>query len=402
MKVTGEKGNWQLTVDNKPFYIKGAGCGLMQGKNGEDYLKLAKELGANAVRTWGTDQGRKEYLDKAAKYGLMVDAGVWLNYADADAGFSYIGNTEYKKNKRKEVLNYINQFKSHPAILMWNVGNEAIFFTQSEEERIALCQFLEELIQEIHRIDPHHPIIYTSAAHTELAYLKKYVPSLDLIGMNVYGSIRTCHGTWDYLYMNKPYIITEYGPYLSGDCQRDMNDKAIELTDEQKALIYKKFSSEVAEFRGFNLGGFVFHLGETTQESMTWWNINQGDYKRKSFWVIYEAYTGKKCPYTFPKIKKFTLSKQKDLKPNEVIEVEAQVEYPEPEKLVYSYTLSTTKENILQYYVNDYVSCEAMGKGSKVKIKLPDKEGICRVYVFVKDDHGNITSQNKSVGISYN
>jgi len=400
VKLKGEKGNWHLQVNGAPFYIKGVGCGLASGRNKEDYLKLAKELGANSVRTWGIDQGTKEYLDKAAKYNLMVDAGIWINYADPDKGFSYIGDTDYKKVKRKEVLDYIKEFKNHPAILMWNVGNEAIFFTPSEEERIALSQFLEELIQEIHKIDPDHPVIYTCAGHIDLPYLKKYVPSLDLIGMNVYGSIRTAHGTWDYLNIERPYIITEYGSYLSQDSQKDMNDKAIELSDEQKALIYKKHYSDIQDFKGFNLGSFVFHLGETTQESMTWWNINHGECKRKSFWTIYEAYTGKKCPYALPKIKKFKLSKEKGLKPDELIEVQAEVEYPNPEKLNFSYTLSTTKENILQYYVNEYVDCQVLGKEARVKIKLPEQTGIYRVYIFVKDDIGNITSWNKTVSIS--
>lgn len=397
--VKGEKGTWVLQVDNKPFYIKGAGCGLATGKNGEDYLRLAKELGANALRTWGTDQGTKEYLDRAAKYGLMVDAGIWINYADPAAGFSYIGDTEYKKNKRQEVLEYIKQFKNHPAILMWNLGNEAIFFTSSAEEKVALCQFLEGLIQEIHLLDPTHPVIYTSAGYVDLPYLKKYVPRLDLIGMNVYGSIRTSHGTWDYFNINKPYIITEYGPYLSQDSQRDVNGKAIELSDEQKASIYKKFYSDIKEFMGFGLGGFIFHLGETTQESMTWWNINQGNLKRKSFWAIYEAYTGKKTPYILPKIKNFSLSKQKELKPGEVIGVEVQVEYPKPGELNYSYALSTTQENILEYYVNKYVDCEVIGEGNKVNIKLPEKEGAYRLYVFIKDRYGNTTSQNKTVSV---
>lgn len=399
VKIKGEEGKWVLEVNSKPFYIQGAGCGLARGKKGEDYLKLAKELGANCVRTWGIDQGTKEYLDLAAQYGLLVDAGIWLNYADLPSGISYIGDTAYKQRKRKEIIEYVSRFKEHPAVAFWNVGNEAIFFTRDEREKAALCQFLESVIQEIHKIDPRHPVIYTSSLHFALPYLKKYVPSLDAIGMNVYGSIRSAHGSWDYLGMHKPYIITEYGPYLSQDCQKDDNGKAVELRDEQKALLYKKFAADISEFKGYNLGGFVFHLGETTQETLTWWNINYGLLKKPSFWAIYTAYTGKPCPYPLPKIRKFTVSKDKGLKPEEIITLETEVTFPEPESLVFSYLLSTTEENVLKYYVNDSINTEVTGSGCKVTMKAPENEGVYRVYVFVSDGKGNVASANKTISV---
>jgi len=128
VKVTGEKGSWTLDVNGKPFYIKGVGIGEMTGKGGEDYLRLAQELGANAVRTWGTDQGTREYFDTAWKYGLMVDAGIWLNFAGGTSGHTYIGDSEYKAKKKQEIEDYINKFKKHPALLMWNIGNEVVLF----------------------------------------------------------------------------------------------------------------------------------------------------------------------------------------------------------------------------------------------------------------------------------
>jgi len=62
VRIVKDDSKWVLLVDGRPFYIKGAGCGVYKGKNGEDYLLLAKELGANAVRTWGIDQGTPESI----------------------------------------------------------------------------------------------------------------------------------------------------------------------------------------------------------------------------------------------------------------------------------------------------------------------------------------------------
>ncbi|MFA5362582.1 MAG: hypothetical protein WC335_04965 [Candidatus Omnitrophota bacterium] len=53
VRVVPEGKGWVLQVDGKPFYVKGAGCGFAVGRNGEDFLKIARDLGANCVRTWG-------------------------------------------------------------------------------------------------------------------------------------------------------------------------------------------------------------------------------------------------------------------------------------------------------------------------------------------------------------
>ncbi|MFH0877961.1 MAG: glycoside hydrolase family 2 TIM barrel-domain containing protein [Candidatus Omnitrophota bacterium] len=397
--VRGQKGSWYLEVDGKPFYIKGAGCGLAIGRCGEDYLKLAKELGANSVRTWGTDQGTKQYLDKAERYGLKVAAGIWLNNLTDDGKFSYIHDEEYKTAKRSEIFEYVREYKDHPAILMWVIGNEAIFFTKDEKEKIALSKFLESVIKEVHQIDPRHPICYASASKEDLPYLAKYVPSLDIAGMNEYGSIRTAHGAWDYLQFNIPYVFTEYGPYLSIDRPKDANAKPMELTDTQKAKKYKEFIEQIIFFKGYNLGGFVFHLGETTQESMTWWNINERGAKRASFWMIYEFYAGQKAPCVPVKIESLTLSKQKNISLGELIEVEVSTDSPGREGLTFEYAVSSAKENILQYYVNEYEEIEVFGAGPQVRLKAPLKQGVYRLYCFIKDKEGNVTSQNKSISV---
>lgn len=399
VKIEGSKASWVLVVNGQPFYIKGVGCGLATGEKGEDYLKLAKELGANCVRTWGIDQGNRQYLDKAAQYGLMVDAGIWLNWVDPEKKVSYIGENPYKKDKRQEVLTYVNEFKGHPALLMWNVGNEAIFFTKSEEEKVALCEFLEGLIQEIRRIDAKHPVIYASAGYLDLPYLKKYVPSLDIIGINAYGSIRAFHSYWDFLGFDKPYVFTEYGPYLPYQRPKDPNGKSQELGDYQKAFLYKDYTSQILSFKGYNLGSFAFHLGETTQESMTWWNINERNLKRQSYWAVYEIYTGKSAVSFAPKIKKLTLSKVLGLEPGELIEAEVEMALGNNEGYTYEYLLSTAEEGVLQYYVNSYIAAEVIGKGRKVKIMAPQKEGVYRLYCFVKDKYGSISSLNKTVSV---
>lgn len=396
--VKGQRGSWYLEVDGKPFYIKGVGCGLAKSKDGIDFLKMAKELGANAVRTWDTGQGTQEYFDTANSYGLKVAAGIWIDRLTDKAEISYIHNKNYVDAKRKEAIEYVKKFKDHPAILMWVIGNEIIASTTDPQERIALCRFLESLYQEIHKIDPLHPITYASEGIYDLKYLKEYVPSLDIIGINEYGSIRMVHGNWDFLKFDKPYVFTEYGASdLYG--RPDINGCSIELSDENKAKKYADFAPTIFSFKGYNLGGFAFHLGETSQNTMTYWNINEGLCKRASFWKIYELYAGNKAPYRQVIIKKFFLSKIKDIEPQEEVEVNVDIEDQGNKNLTYSYALSSAREDYQAYYVNSYIPIKVSGKGNHISFKAPSKKGIYRFYCFVKDGQGNITSANKSISV---
>lgn len=397
--VRGQRGSWYLEVDGSAFYVKGAGCGIALGRDNTDYLRMAKELGANSVRTWGTDQGTQEYLDLAHAYGLKVAAGIWLNYVTDQGDYSYRFPTEYVKAKRREALDYVQRFKHHPAVLFWIVGNEAIFFTRDEGEKIALCRFLEELVQEIQKIDPKHPVVYASAGIADLKYLKEYVPSLDVIGVNEYGSVRTVHGTWEHLGFEKPYIFTEFGHYLNIDRPKDLNRCSIELSDENKAKRYSEAYCTIFSFKGFNLGGFAFHLGETSQESMTWWNLNEGRLKRASFWKIYELYTGLKAPCAPVRITRFMLSKSADVSPGEEVEAHVTLGDDAGEGLSFDYAASSAQESILRYYVNEYYPLEVYGQGPTVMLKAPKARGTYRVYCFIRDEKGNVSSANTTLRV---
>src|SRR5690606_13658548 len=72
VEVRQTAGRWQLFVNQKPFYIKGAG---LEYGNQE---KLAAH-GGNSFRAWRTENGREsgqQVLDRAQKNGLLVTMGL--------------------------------------------------------------------------------------------------------------------------------------------------------------------------------------------------------------------------------------------------------------------------------------------------------------------------------------
>ena len=107
---------WEMLRDGKPYYVKGAG--------GDTHLDLVVQIGGNSIRTWGIDDAQT-ILDNAQKQGLTVMLGMWLQHERH--GFDYSNRAKVEK-QLNHFKNVIDQFKNHPALLMWGIGNEVDLF----------------------------------------------------------------------------------------------------------------------------------------------------------------------------------------------------------------------------------------------------------------------------------
>jgi len=400
VEIVGSKGSWQLKVNGNILKLKGVGVGQAKSRDNKiNFLQMAKEMGANSVRTWGVKQADKEYLKNAKKYGLFLNAGIWLNQTYKDGTCSYITDEKCIMETRNRAIEFVKKNMSHPSILFWGVGNETIYWTKDEKERIAFAKFLEELIQDIHKIDPHHPVVYTTSYTVAVDYIKQYVPSLDIIGLNVYGGFDYAHkkviSTLDI-----PYIISEFGPVGPWDRGKDVNGKPIEMTDELKTHDYKRYAHKIKAFDGYCLGSYVFFLGDTTQVSFTWWNLNHENYKKLSYLTMKQIYTGEQIAFSPPNIRRLALSKTKSLKPGEEFTINAIVKNPNSESFDYSYFASTDIEVELQEFPNKRIELQIEGNGTHVIAKAPLTPGIYRIYVVATDEaNGTAGTLNKTIRV---
>ena len=184
---------WSLLVDGKPFAVKGATFGYDKDlDNYDQYFEELNFLGVNTIRTWATAENTESLLDAAQKYHIKVMVGIWMRHGrpgmEDDDSFDYLKDEEGKKAMYKNAIEAVQKYKNHPAVLTWGIGNEVYLNTATDEEKEAYSNFLERICKEIKTIDQNHPITSVEAWTFGLDWWQKYVPSIDIYGLNCYGA----------------------------------------------------------------------------------------------------------------------------------------------------------------------------------------------------------------------
>jgi glucosylceramidase len=162
-------------------------------------LALMQALGVNTIRVYEPIASR-EVLDEIHAAGLSVIIGF---------GFNQGGVYDLKSGT---YLDYILAFKSHPAILLWELGNEYNYHPEWFGGSLDVWyETLKAASAAIQAEDPLHPV---STAHGEVPdeALLASLPDIDVWGLNVY--------RWDVSYTaaldfakvsDKPMYFSELG-----------------------------------------------------------------------------------------------------------------------------------------------------------------------------------------------
>lgn len=198
--------NRQILVDDVAYIIKGI-CyhPVPKGENKRSFnnldqdLSLMKEASINTIRVY-TPIEDKMVLDKMHEAGLKVIIGIGYNQ---DGNFDMLSGT---------YLNYISKFKNHPAILMWELGNEYNYHPEwFDGEMKNWYAALNDAAGKIHQLDKNHPV---TTAHGEIpdSLALKMSPNIDVWGMNVYrwDNPESIFDEWKAV-SNKPMYLSEAG-----------------------------------------------------------------------------------------------------------------------------------------------------------------------------------------------
>ena len=195
-----------LVLNGKRIFIIGT---YHLPKGNEPYAQLS-DAGYNYVHV----NASQEALDAAQKNGLLA----WITTGNLK------DSTDSEGAKR--IIELVRKFKTHPALLCWEMQDEPAFTWNSAELRVKP----EPLIQTYNLIkkeDPEH-FVYTNHAPVNLiSTLKKYNPSTDIVAVDIYPVI--------------PYgIRITYALYpdgLQGDLLNTYISQVGEYTNKMKAVV---------------------------------------------------------------------------------------------------------------------------------------------------------------------
>lgn len=402
--VQSADGHWQLMRDGKPWTVYGI-CRFIDEQSSMD---LALECGANTLRTYGPGNmysekevaANRQKLDLAQKNHVAVIFGIGLYRQGGH--FDYAKPADLEK-QRKDVRTVVRQYRDHPALLIWGLGNEAEG-PGSKDVHEAYWKELEVLTQIVKEEDPHHPVmnVIAGGAEWKLRALKTYAPSIDIAGVNSYAGAAWVPKQLDASGWTKPFILTEYGPRGHWETEKTSWGAPVEPGSEAKAALYQSsFVGAMNDPHHRCLGGTAFVWGQKQETTCTWFGmfLESGE-KTPAVDAMSFAYQGKYPRNRSPIISSFkTDLDKKEVAPKS--EHTANVSATDPENDPLTYEWKVIRESGVKWAEGDrepvpptIEGCIISTQGPSVTVRTPEKPGAYRLFVFIRDGKGNAATQN--------
>ncbi|GGB83846.1 glycosyltransferase family 2 protein [Dyadobacter sediminis] len=213
------------TVNNPAFYLAGIkGINYNKGIDWtENYhaltrielerdLQEIKELGANAIKYYGSDFYDHNMLKAAANLKLQVHYSFWI-----DPEIDFVRDTDQLHTLKKQILNAVEDLKDRPEIHSWNFGSPV--FRQLETrfykpellyQQQAYLLWLRDVVRQIRKTDPERMItadVYFSHKTPGLIYrISHLIPEINSFGLQITETdVHTLARIKD---LNIPYFIS--------------------------------------------------------------------------------------------------------------------------------------------------------------------------------------------------
>lgn len=298
-KIEKTATGFQLLRNGKPYYVKGVGGQV----NFDEMVKI----GANSFRTWGIEDAKK-VLDEAQQRGLTVMLGFWLQHERH--GFDY-----NDANKVKVQLDHfkrmVDQFKDHPALLFWGIGNEL----DLEYSNPKCWNAVQDIAKYIHQVDPNHPTSTVTAGldSLEVAHILKRCPDIDIYCVNTYGDIGNVPTSIGRFGWKGPFMITEWGPNGHWESPKTAWGVSIEQSSTEKREVYEsRFKDYILPYKDYCLGSYAFLWGAKQEYTETWYGLfSKENIATEPVDALEKAFLNKSIELPAPSIKAFTINSQK-------------------------------------------------------------------------------------------
>ncbi|HSV44105.1 MAG TPA: glycoside hydrolase family 2 TIM barrel-domain containing protein, partial [Candidatus Bathyarchaeia archaeon] len=253
----------------EPFFIQGVGYspvpigragvqwGLTNIFDDEEILRrdfqLLQDMHANTIRLWKADNTNNTLnefpnyltartLDLAQEYNLKVIPGFWIemggHWQCGDSGREFVWDESFFDLENKQVWPsvktdilkrwraFVTEFKDHPAILFWVIGNENNLRLGKDAALVnAFYALVNEMAVAAHAIDVNHPVAFVNggievpvvSSGEEMNAFGQIItatsPAVDIWGVNAYpgNSFGDLFETFHEISGGKPLWISEFG-----------------------------------------------------------------------------------------------------------------------------------------------------------------------------------------------
>lgn len=380
---------YQLIRNGEPYVILGVG--------GTSDLQRLKDAGGNTIRTWDAE-GIEPLMDEAHELGLAVMVGIWLEHQRH--GYDH-QNPEHRQHDLDRVEMFVKQFRDHPALLGWGVGNE---LELGGDLDIALQQInaASALIKEL---DPNHPTMSVIAeiGDDKAVRIQNECPNIDMIGINSYGGLGTLGLRVQNQGYTGPYAVTEFGPVGFWETGVSSWGAPYEQTSGAKAdFIRRNYEATIeSNLSGQCVGSFAFLWGNKQEKTETWFGLILPTGERTEMIdVLTEFWSGKAPENRAPRVTGLTIDTDvAKIDPGQTILVEVNATDADGDELETEWRVMP--ESVVRSEGGDAepeIATVPIGietiNATSAKLTLPKEIGAYRVYATVRDGQGNAGTAN--------
>jgi hypothetical protein len=301
-----DENGWKLQVNGDDFYIKGVVWSYVPRDENFNYnlwaesdgyirrvldqdFGLMKAAGVNAIRTFNMIPPKWiSYIYE--EHGIMTVINPDMGRYGYQVAGKWYENTDYSDELTRSVIKadmlvLVEKYKNTPGLLMFALGNEnnyGLSWSSLEIENLPVgernaekARYLYTLFNDIiaagKRIDKNHPFAIVNGDIQYINLIGKYVPALDILGMNAYRG-KTFSNIWKEVKtrLDLPLLFMEFGSdaYNARTGAEDMLMQAEILKDQWQEMYSKSYGNGE---EGISIGGFVFEWRDE------WWKHNVGE-----------------------------------------------------------------------------------------------------------------------------
>lgn len=406
VEVKSVNGQYNFYVNDSLFEIRGVGFNYGYRANFEELAVT----GANALRTWSTNEA-DTILKAAKKHNFMVALGI--NIGKELWGFNYNDSIAIAQQFER-VKNTINTYKDHPNLLCWVVGNELNLLFEDDgvtlrEVNPKVYDAMSDVVDYIHEVDPNHPVTMTFAGVIEphLKVALERIPQLDIVSVQVYADLENVEERMKETGIEKPYLITEFGPRGFWEMPKTTWNREIEESSGPKVdgIVERIHKGLLNNNSGKCLGGFAFVWGQKHERTSTWYGMHHEDGKQTAYVdELTKLWTGSYPGNRAPRVDSLLLANKKAtdnifLKPDSEVVAKVFASDPNNDELSFKWEVANevdirSEGGAKEQKPERIKITEIKNEKGELVFKTPSREGAYRILCYVYDGKNKAGNAN--------